>query len=45
MDFIVKLPKSEDISIRIKYDNILVIINKLIKYTYFILSRELFKVK
>ena len=44
MDFIVKLPKSEDISIDIKYNNILIIVDKLTKYIYLILYNELFKV-
>ena len=37
MDFIVKFPKSENISIEIKYNSILIIVNKLIKHIYFIL--------
>ena len=45
MDFIIKFPKSEDISTDIKYDSILIIINKLTKYTYFISYIELFEVK
>ena len=45
MDFIVKFPKSKDISIGVKYNNILIIINKSIKYTHFISYRELFEVK
>ena len=45
MDFIVKLLKSEDISISIKYNNILIIINRLTKYTHFIPYIEIFKVK
>ena len=45
MDFIVKLPKSEDSSTDIKYNSVLVIINKLTKYIYFILYMEIFEVK
>ena len=45
MDFIIKFPKLEDISTDIKYDSIIIIINKLTKYTYFILYMELFKTK
>ena len=45
MDFIIKFPKSEDLVINIKYDNILVIVNKLIKYTYLILYNEKFTAK
>ena len=45
MDFIIKLPKSEDISTEIKHNNILVIIDKLTKYTHFISYMEIFKVK
>ena len=45
MDFIVRLLKSKDISTDIKYNNILIIINKLIKYIYFILYLENFKIK
>ena len=45
MDFIVKLLKSEDISINIKYNNILVIVDKLTKYVYFISYMELFEAK
>ena len=45
MDFIIKFPKSEDIITDTKYDSILIIINKLTKYTYFILYKELFETK
>ena len=44
MDFITKLPKSKNTT-NTKFDNILVIINKLIKYTHFILYKEIFEVK
>ena len=45
MDFIVKLPKSKDINTDIKYNNILIVIDKLIKYTYFILYMKKFESK
>ena len=45
MDFIVKLLRSEDISIDTKYDSILIIINKLTKYAHFIPYKELFETK
>ena len=45
MDFIVKLSKSEDVSIKVKYDSILVVINKLTKYTHLILCNENFIAK
>ena len=45
MNFIIKFPKSEDISTDIKYDSIFVIVNKLTKYTHFIPYMEIFKVK
>ena len=45
MDFITKLPKSENIDTDIKYDSILIIVNKLIKYVYFILYMEVSEAK
>ena len=45
MDFIMKLPKSEDIIIRIKYDSILVVVNKLTKYIYLIPYNKEFTIK
>ena len=45
MNFIVKLLRSEDISIDIKYNSILIIINKLTKYIHFILYIEKFEIK
>ena len=36
MDFIVKLPKSEDLVSKVKYDSILVIVDRLTKYTHFV---------
>ena len=44
MDFITKLPASSDIVIGIKYDVILVIIDKLTKYTEMIPFKEIFTV-
>jgi hypothetical protein len=40
LDFIVKLPLSKEIFTGVTYDLILVIINRLIKYAYFILYKE-----
>ena len=45
IDFIIKLLKSENHNIDVKYNSILIIINKLIKYAHFISYIELFKVK
>ena len=45
MDFIVKLPKSEDISTEMRYDNILVVVDKLTKYVHLIPYKEDFIVK
>ena len=45
MDFIVKFLKSEDTNTDIKYNNILIIVDKLIKYIYFISYMELFEIK
>ena len=45
MDFIVKLLKSEDISTGVKYNNILVVVDKFIKYTHLIPNNEGFIVK
>ena len=42
MDFITKLPKSKDPSTEIVYDSILVMVNKLTKYTHFVLYKETF---
>ena len=36
MDFIVKLPASKEVMTGVIYDSVLVIINRLIKYAYFI---------
>jgi hypothetical protein len=40
LNFIVKLPLSKEVFTRIVYDSILVIINRLIKYAYFIFYKE-----
>ena len=40
MDFITKLPLSEKLVIRKKYNTILIIMKRLTKYTYFILYYE-----
>ena len=45
MDFIVKFLKSEDLVTNIKYDSILIIINKLIKYTHLISYNKKFIIK
>ena len=45
MDFIVKLPKLEDIANEVKYDNILIIVDKLTKYAYLILCNENFNAR
>ena len=45
MDFIVKLSKSENYIIGILYDNILIIVDKLIKYLYLILYKEASNIK
>ena len=40
IDFIVKLPKSKELITRVKFDLILVIIKRLIRYSIFILYKE-----
>ena len=45
MNFIVKLPRLENISTGIRYDNILVVVDKLIKYVYLISCKEDFIAK
>ena len=40
MDFIVKLPFSEKPFIKIKYDSILIIMDKFTKYAYFLPYKE-----
>ena len=41
MDFITKLPLSEELATRNFYDSILVIVDRLMKFSYFIPYREL----
>jgi hypothetical protein len=36
LDFVIKLPLSEDLVTKVKYNSILIIINWLTKYAYFI---------
>ena len=45
MDFIVKLPKSEDIASGAKYDSILVVVDKLTKYAHLIPCNESFNAR
>ena len=40
-----KLPKSENYIIRILYNNILIVINKLIEYLYLILYKKINNIK
>ncbi len=40
MDFIVKLPKSKDLVLGVLHDSILVIVDRLTKYLYFIPCSE-----
>ena len=40
MDFVVKLLRSEDLVTKVKYDSILVVVDKLTKYAHLILWRE-----
>jgi hypothetical protein len=40
LDFIVKLPLSEELIIRVVFDSILIIINRFTKYGYFISYKE-----
>jgi hypothetical protein len=40
LDFIIKLPLLKDLITKVKYNSILIITNRLIKYTYFILYLE-----
>ncbi len=42
MNFITKLPKSTNLAIGDKYDSILVMINKLIKYSHIIACKDKF---
>ena len=40
MDFIVKLPLSEKLLIKTKYNSMLIIVDKFIKYAYFLLYKK-----
>jgi hypothetical protein len=40
LDFVVKLPPSKEALIRVTYDSILVVTNRLTKYAYFIPYKE-----
>jgi hypothetical protein len=40
LNFIVKLPPLKETLIRVIYDSILIVINQLIKYAYFIFYKE-----
>jgi hypothetical protein len=40
LDFIVKLPLLKEIFIRVTYDSILIVIDRLIKYAYFIFYKK-----
>ena len=44
MNFIIKLSKSEKFVIKVIYDNIIMIIDKFIKYSYLISFKELYSV-
>jgi hypothetical protein len=41
MDFITKLPLSKDSAIEVKYNSILIVVNRLTKWVYFILYKEI----
>jgi len=43
MDFVIKLPKSKDLVIGDTFNSIIIIINKLIKYTIIIPYKETYK--
>ena len=45
MDFITKLFKSQNLTAKVNYNSIMVVINWLIKYTHFIFFKETFNVK
>ena len=45
MDFIVKLSRLEDISIEIRYNSILIVVDKFTKYAYLIFCKENFIAK
>ena len=42
MDFIIKLLKSKDLMTKIFYDLIMIVVDKLIKYFYFVLFKKIF---
>jgi hypothetical protein len=45
MNFIIKLPKSTNLATRERYDSILIMIDKLIKYSHIIACKEKFTVE
>ena len=45
MDFIIKFPKSEEFIIAIVYNSIITMINKLIKYIYFISFIKIYNIE
>ena len=45
MDFIIKFLKSKNISTNIKYNNILIVIDKLIKYAHLLSYIDIFQAK
>jgi len=45
MNFIIKLSKSTNLTTRDRYDSILIMINKLIKYLYIIACKKKFIIK
>ena len=45
MDFITKLPKSKNLTTGVFYNSIIVVINKLTKYIYFIFYKKFFDTK
>ena len=42
MDFITKFSKSTEPTIKTKYNSIIIVVDRLIKYIYFILFKETF---
>ena len=45
MDFIIKLSKSENINTKVKYNSILIVVDKFTKYIYLIFYNKEFNVK
>ena len=45
IDFIIKLLKFKNIATEVSYNNILIIINKFIKYSHFILYNKIYEIK